>query len=82
MKTKNGYPILRSHATDAVGGMRAGWMVLCDISKTNQDDPFAVWWMDEDGNTFLGNYCETRDEADEAFNRRVQREVRAGRTTA
>jgi hypothetical protein len=77
--TAVGFPILRAHATRAVPGMLAGAIVLCDISAENPDDPFAVWWMNEVGETFDGGYCSTRREADESFERRLEHERKMNR---
>ena len=73
-KTAAGFPILRQSPTAARGPMVAGSFVLCDISSDNPDDPFAVWWMDEDGVTFQGGYYSTRADADEMFDARVEHE--------
>ena len=78
-KTAAGFPILRQAPTAARGPMVAGSIVLCDISSDNEDDPFAVWWMNEAGVTTQGGYYSTRAEANVAFAERVRRERAVGR---
>ena len=77
--TAAGHPVLRSQPTRRVGPMRAGAIVLADISADNPDDPFATWWMDEDGVTTQGHYHATRAAADADFERRVAHERAVGR---
>ena len=77
--TTAGYPILRQAPTAAIGAMRGGSIVLCDISTENPDDPFAVWWMDETGETYQGSYYDDRAEADRGFDERVAHERKMGR---
>lgn len=78
MRTAAGFPVLRAHATKKDVATRPGWIVLCDISSENEDDPYVVWWMDENGNTSSGLYCGTIEEAAEKYERRVTKEVALG----
>lgn len=77
--TAAGHPILRRFDHDAAGAMRAGAVVLADISASGSPHPYVTWWMDEDGNTYSGDYCATLEEAEASFEARVERErVRFG----
>lgn len=57
MTTRNMTPIL------AAKPVLRGWIVLCDISAHNDVHPYVTWWMDVDGHTFHGDYCETFEQA-------------------
>jgi hypothetical protein len=59
MLTADGNPII--YAKPEAGGR--GWLVLCDISEHNALHPYVTWWMDVDGHTFHGDYCETLEQA-------------------
>ena len=67
MHTADGNPILYAKPTPGGSGMKRGWIVLCDISAHNDIHPYVTWWMDVDGHTFEGDYCETIEKAEESF---------------
>lgn len=62
----DGRPIV--YLKPAVGGR--GHVVICHLEE-NTLHPYVVWWMDVDGNTFSGTYCETLDEAIAAWQLRL-----------
>lgn len=71
MHTADGNPIIHAKLVyEGGGGMRRGWIVLCDISGHNDVHPYVTWWMDVDGHTFEGEYCRTLEEAEESYGRR------------
>lgn len=41
---------------------RDGWIVLCH-RPTHDYEPYVTWAMDLSGNTYLGHYFRTRDDA-------------------
>jgi hypothetical protein len=59
--------------------MLPGSIVLADISAQIEDEPFATWWMNEQGDCTAGRYFSDRASADADFDSRVAHEVKVGR---
>lgn len=64
-------------------GMQAPGAIVIAFLRSNPLHPYVVWFANtQDGGTHYGDYCKTRDEADEAFNVKCTRYDPTGRLNA
>lgn len=64
--------IKHSNWKPAEGGMRAFRIVLASLPG-NDVTPYVTWIQDEEGNTAVGHYYESLEEAEAAYERRCER---------
>jgi hypothetical protein len=67
MKTKNGFEIIKSEAL-----YRGSNLVM--VKRVHHHSPYVVWIMNSEGDTCHGSYCTNKEEADNAFRKRLKDE--------
>ena len=63
---KNGFEIIKAEKI-----LKNSWIVL--VERTHEHSPYVVWEMDKDGVTYHGDYCPTKEEAEERYRIRTQK---------
>jgi hypothetical protein len=69
---KNGGRVLEAVPSPGKGATRSGYIVLADIREQSVQ-PFATWWVDEEGYAATGHYFDRIAEAVQDFTERSAR---------
>jgi hypothetical protein len=65
MKTKNGFEIIKAEKI-----LDNAWIVL--VERKHEYSPYVVWEMNENGVTYHGDYCKTRQEGEINYLKRIK----------